>query len=109
VLLDLEAVQPDARRAAFLRLTLRQMARLGLRDHLGGGFFRYTTDPGWREPHFEKMLYDNAQLLGLYARAAEVLGETEWLEVAVDTFDFLYGMMRADNGGYVSSLSALDG
>ncbi|HEY9149971.1 MAG TPA: DUF255 domain-containing protein [Gammaproteobacteria bacterium] len=108
VLLDLQAAQPDARRAAFLRLTLNQMARLGLRDHLGGGFFRYTTDPGWREPHFEKMLYDNAQLLGLYARAAEVLGETEWLEVAVDTFDFLYGMMRADNGGYVSSLSALD-
>lgn len=109
VLLDLEAAQPDARRAAFLRLTLRQMARLGLRDHLGGGFFRYTTDPGWREPHFEKMLYDNAQLLGLYARAAGVLGETEWLEVGVDTFDFLYSMMRGDNGGYVSSLSALDG
>ena len=108
VLLDLEAAQPDARRAAFLRLTLRQMARLGLRDHLGGGFFRYTTDPGWREPHFEKMLYDNAQLLGLYARAAGVLGETEWLEVAMDTFEFLYSMMRVDNGGYVSSLSALD-
>lgn len=108
VLLDLEATQADVDRAAFLRLTLRQMARLGLRDHIGGGFFRYATDPGWREPHFEKMLYDNAQLLGLYACAAEVLGDAEWLAVAEDTFAFLHNAMRADNGGYIASLSALD-
>ena len=109
VLLELEAAQTDGDRAAFLRLTLRQMARQGLRDHLGGGFFRYTTDPGWREPHFEKMLYDNAQLLALYARAAEVLGDAEWLAVAEHTFAFLHSGMRAGDGGYVSSLSALDG
>jgi hypothetical protein len=109
VLLERQALHPEPRREAFLRLTLRQMARLGLRDHLGGGFFRYTTDPGWREPHFEKMLYDNAQLLGLYARAAEVLGDTEWLAVAEDTFVFLRRAMRGEDGGYVASLSALDG
>jgi uncharacterized protein YyaL (SSP411 family) len=109
VLLELEALRPDARRAAFLRLTLRQMARLGLRDQLGGGFFRYTIDPGWREPHFEKMLYDNAQLLGLYARAATVLDDAQWLAVAEHTFLFLHTMMRDDNGGYIASLSALDG
>jgi hypothetical protein len=85
------------------------MARLGLRDHLGGGFFRYTTDPGWRMPHFEKMLYDNAQLLGLYARAARVLQEPEWLQVAEHTFDFLQAGMRLPSGGYRSSLSSLDG
>lgn len=108
VMLELQASRPDASRARILRLTLRQMARMGLRDHLGGGFFRYTVDPGWREPHFEKMLYDNAQLLGLYARAAEVLQEPEWLQVTEDTFEFLRTTMRADNGGYISSLSALD-
>lgn len=109
VLLEMEAGQANEARRDFLRLTLRQMARLGLRDHLGGGFFRYTVDPGWREPHFEKMLHDNAQLLGLYARAAEVLGDTEWLAVAEDTFTFLHRAMRGKEGGYIASLSALDG
>ena len=109
VMLEMQALQPVPARAKLLRLTFRQMARLGLRDHLGGGFFRYTVDPGWREPHFEKMLYDNAQLLGLYARAAEVLQEPEWLQVAEDTFEFIRAEMRAHDGGYISSLSALDG
>ena len=108
-LLEQEAMQPDARRAAFLELTLEQMARGGLRDHIGGGFFRYTVDPGWREPHFEKMLHDNAQLMGLYARAAVVLEDSRWRDVAEDTYVFLQRDMRGTNGAYHSSLSALDG
>ena len=51
------------------RITLTRMAERGLRDHLGGGFFRYCVDAEWDIPHFEKMLYDNAQLLPLYAIA----------------------------------------
>ncbi len=108
-LLFLQQAQPDARRREFVQLTLRQMAGLGLRDHLGGGFFRYTTDPGWRSPHFEKMLYDNAQLLGLYAQSARLFQDKAWLQVAEQTFAFLQREMRAVGGGYIASLSAVDG
>lgn len=107
-LMDLQRDAPREWRAEFLRLTLDQMARLGLRDHLAGGFFRYTTDPEWRSPHFEKMLYDNAQLLGLYAEAAEMFNEPRWRRVAEDTLAFLQGHMRAPDGAYIASLSAVD-
>ena len=107
-LLRLQQRKPEPRREAFLQLTLRQMASLGLRDHLGGGFFRYTTDPNWRLPHFEKMLYDNAQLMALYGLAAQVLDDPRWLAVAADTWDFLRRDMRAAQGGYMASLSAVD-
>ncbi|MGK2942814.1 MAG: thioredoxin domain-containing protein, partial [Immundisolibacter sp.] len=62
----------DAQALRMALLSLEQMARGGVHDHLGGGFFRYSVDAEWNIPHFEKMLYDNAQLLSLYARAAEV-------------------------------------
>src|SRR5579875_591402 len=66
--------EPDRARAdkcaAMARFTLHRMAQRGLQDHLGGGFFRYCVDEKWTIPHFEKMLYDNAQLLPLYARVA---------------------------------------
>ncbi len=107
-LLELQRLQPRPELAAFLRLTLDQMASLGLRDALGGGFFRYTVDPGWHTPHFEKMLYDNAQLAEVYRRAAEVLGEPRYREVSRDTLDFLLRSMAGPGGGIVASLSALD-
>ena len=56
-------------------LTLTRMAEGGIYDQLGGGFARYSVDESWTIPHFEKMLYDNAQLLGIYAAAAAVTGE----------------------------------
>lgn len=98
----------DAALGDFLRLTLQQMATQGLRDHIGGGFFRYTVDPSWQEPHFEKMLYDSAQLAVLYFEAAQWLGEEHWAGVARDTLDFLLREMQLPDGAFASSLSALD-
>lgn len=97
-----------ARLKEILILALDQMATLGLRDHVGGGFFRYTVDPGWMTPHFEKMLYDNAQLALIYLRAGQQFNRPDYLAVAVDTLDFLQRKMRDEQGAYIASLSALD-
>lgn len=107
-LLAREAAKPDARVREFLRLTLDEMARNGLQDHVGGGFFRYTVDPGWRTPHFEKMLYDNALLARLYLRAAPVLDRPEYARVARRTLNFVARDMRVPKGAFIASLSALD-
>jgi len=107
-LIELQASFPDEKLAEFLKLTLNQMARLGLRDHVGGGFFRYTVDPAWDTPHFEKMLYDNAQLIEIYLRAAQVFDQPAYLEVARDTLDFVLNVLRDTHGGYFASLSAVD-
>ena len=95
--------------ASMLKLTLNNMWRNGLYDHLGGGFFRYTVDPSWETPHFEKMLYDNAQLALIYLRAAELLNEPVYREVARQTLDFMANDMMADEGALVASFSAVDG
>jgi uncharacterized protein YyaL (SSP411 family) len=107
-LLERQAQQPDARLADFLRLTFDQMAARGLYDHIGGGFFRYTVDPGWETPHFEKMLYDNAQLAMLYLRVATVLGEPRYREIARGTLDFMRDELQDAGGGLYSSTSAAD-
>jgi uncharacterized protein YyaL (SSP411 family) len=107
-LVEIQAAFPDEQLASFLRLTLDQMAQLGLRDHVGGGFFRYTVDPAWDIPHFEKMLYDNAQLASVYIKAARVLNEPRYLEVALDTLNFVLTDMQDPSGAYVASLSAVD-
>jgi uncharacterized protein YyaL (SSP411 family) len=108
-LLDLQHASPDPRLAEFLTLTLDQMAQRGLRDHLGGGFFRYTVDPGWLVPHFEKMLYTQALLAEVFMRAADVFGRDDYAEVARDTLHFVAREMRGPLGGYVASFSAVDG
>jgi uncharacterized protein len=107
-LLELQARFPDEELAAFLRLTLDAMSRKGLRDHLGGGFFRYTVDPDWQTPHFEKMLYTQALLVPLYLRAAEVLEIPAYREVARDTLTFLLETMKGKDGAFIASLSAVD-
>ena len=89
-------------------LTLDQMASQGLRDHLAGGFFRYTVDPGWQVPHFEKMLYTQAQLSQLFIQAARVLNRPDYLDVARDTLDFTLDVLAGEEGGYIASLSAVD-
>jgi uncharacterized protein YyaL (SSP411 family) len=99
----------DEQLGAFLRLTLDAMADKGLRDHLGGGFFRYTIDPSWNTPHFEKMLYDNAQLAQLYFEAARVFASVKYRRVAIETVDFMLREMRLPNGGFIAALSAVDG
>jgi uncharacterized protein YyaL (SSP411 family) len=87
-------------------LTLARMADGGLRDHVGGGFFRYCVDERWEIPHFEKMLYDNAQLLPLYASVAAETGNREFAEAAQECARWLVGEMSAPDGGFWSSLDA---
>ncbi|MEJ5210462.1 MAG: DUF255 domain-containing protein [Burkholderiales bacterium] len=108
-LLEIQERAPDPRLADFLRLTLDQMVRLGLRDHVAGGFFRYTVDPDWHTPHFEKMLYDNAQLARLYLDAARVLNRPEYRRIAHETLDFMLETLREPSGAFITSTSAVDG
>ncbi|MBG7602986.1 MAG: thioredoxin domain-containing protein [Gammaproteobacteria bacterium] len=108
LLLEAQRLFPSQQLESFLRLTLNQMAIKGLRDHLAGGFFRYTVDPGWETPHYEKMLYTQAQLVSLYLRAASLLKEPRYEEVASDTLDFVLQHMRESDGAYIASLSAVD-
>ena len=91
-----------------LKSSLDAMAWRGLRDHVDGGFFRYTVDPEWSQPHFEKMLYDNAQLASLYLRAGQVLQREDYIEVGLSTLDFMVDHMLSDDGAMVASLSAID-
>jgi len=87
-------------------LTLRHMARGGIRDHLGGGFHRYAVDQRWLVPHFEKMLYDNALLAGVYLRAYQLTGDLEQLGVARAVLDDLLEDFRAPEGGFYTAQDA---
>ena len=108
-LLETHSQNAQPKLAEFLQLTLNQMASQGLYDHVGGGFFRYTTDPDWHIPHFEKMLYDNAQLALLYLRAAQILDQPRYRETAFATLDFMLEEMRDDSSGaFMASTSAID-
>ena len=108
-LLEAQRQAPNPKLAEFLHLTLDRMASQGLYDHVGGGFFRYTVDPDWHIPHFEKMLYDNAQLASLYLQAAKVLNQTAYREAALHTLDFMLSDMRdTETGAFITSLSAID-
>lgn len=108
-LLEVQRQEPQTKLAEFLRLTLDHMASLGLYDHVGGGFFRYATDPDWHIPHFEKMLYDNAQLARLYLRAAETFKQARYRETACATLDFMLAEMRDPaSGAFMASTSAID-
>ena len=97
---------PDLQALYMASLTLTRMAEGGLFDQLGGGFYRYSVDAQWAIPHFEKMLYDNAALLGIYAEAACATGDKLYAEVAGRTADWLLAEMRAPGGAFYSSLDA---
>lgn len=105
----LAAFPEDGAVRGFVATTLDAIVSRGLRDHVGGGFFRYTVDPGWEEPHFEKMLADNAQLASLLLDASVALERPDWLDVACETLDFMLREMLRDDGLFASSLSAVDG
>jgi uncharacterized protein YyaL (SSP411 family) len=107
-LMDQYRSKPDPAVKALMIRTLDNMKQYGLYDHIGGGFFRYTVDPGWRTPHFEKMLYDNAQLASLYLRAARLWQRQDYEQVARETLAFMTRTMRRPEGGFIASLSAVD-
>jgi uncharacterized protein YyaL (SSP411 family) len=92
-----------------LTLTLDRMADGGLYDHVGGGFHRYSTDRYWLVPHFEKMLYDNAQLASLYLDAGRALREPRFSAVARDVMEFLLAEMSPPEGGFYASFDADSG
>jgi uncharacterized protein YyaL (SSP411 family) len=89
-----------------VRTTLSRMADGGIHDQLGGGFCRYSVDAEWTIPHFEKMLYDNGPLLGLYADLSRTTGEAAFADVARAIVGWLTREMRADDGAFFSSLDA---
>ncbi|MBK0384225.1 thioredoxin domain-containing protein [Pedobacter sp. SD-b] len=89
-----------------VRLTLDKMAAGGIYDHLGGGFARYSVDGKWHIPHFEKMLYDNGQLISLYADAYKWCGEERYKEVVYETYDWLKREMTSSEGGFYAALDA---
>jgi uncharacterized protein YyaL (SSP411 family) len=86
--------------------TLLHMAAGGIYDQLRGGFYRYSVDAQWQIPHFEKMLYDNAQLLLVYAKAAKIYDEPYFEQIARETAQWVLAEMQAPNGGYYASLDA---
>jgi len=92
----------------FVELTLDQMSSQGLRDHIGGGFYRYTVDPNWQTPHFEKMLYTNAGMVLLYLQAAKSFERDDYIAVARETLDFMLREFSTESGGMVASFSAVD-
>ncbi len=89
-----------------VKLTLNNMANGGIYDHLGGGFARYSTDGQWKVPHFEKMLYDNAQLVSLYSEAYQVTKDESYRTVVYETLAFIKREMTSPEGGFYSSLDA---
>jgi len=100
------AEEPDLHSLYMATLTLKRMADGGIYDQLGGGFARYSVDAYWMIPHFEKMLYDNGQLLRVYAHAALATGEPLFNRIASETADWMIRDMQSPEGGYWSALDA---
>ena len=98
--------KPDADTAELLDLTLMQMACGGIRDHLGGGFHRYSVDRKWLVPHFEKMLYDQAQLADVYVNAFVATQKPLYKQVAEEILTFVEREMTSNEGGFYSALDA---
>jgi uncharacterized protein YyaL (SSP411 family) len=87
-------------------VTLDNMAFGGIYDQLGGGFARYSTDANWHVPHFEKMLYDNAQLVSLYSQAYQLTKNPSYRKVVYETLEFIKRELTSPEGGFYSSLDA---
>jgi len=96
----------DAEALHVVDVTLRRMAAGGIHDHLAGGFHRYSVDERWLVPHFEKMLYDNAQLARVYTEAWQVTGEELFARVARGTLDYVLREMTEPEGGFRSATDA---
>ena len=100
------AGKADRRAVEVATTTLDAMASGGMYDQLAGGFARYSVDPWWLVPHFEKMLYDNALLARTYLHGWRVLGHQRWLQVATETIDYVLADLRHPDGGFFSAEDA---
>lgn len=89
-----------------IEITLQHMAYGGIYDQVGGGFSRYATDPDWHAPHFEKMLYDNAQLVSLYSHAFQLTKNPLYKRIVYETIAFVKRELTSPEGGFYSSLDA---
>ena len=96
----------DQNSLQMLDYTLTKMARGGMYDHIGGGFHRYSTDERWLIPHFEKMLYDNAQLAVAYIEGYQLTGDKAHAEIARDILDYVAREMQSERGGFYSATDA---
>jgi uncharacterized protein YyaL (SSP411 family) len=103
---DADSVAAAEQMLAIVMHSLDRMAVAGLYDQLGGGFFRYSVDREWSIPHFEKMLYDNAALLSLYAETFAATITPLYGRIAVETAEWVIGGMQAPNGGFYCTLDA---
>ena len=90
----------------YVKNTLTKMAYGGIYDQIGGGFSRYSTDDQWRIPHFEKMLYDNAQLVSTYSKAFSQNNNQLFKKVIIETLQFIEQELSANNGAFYSSIDA---
>ena len=106
VLLRQGCADAESRARFMATTTLDLMAAGGIYDHVGGGFARYSTDREWLVPHFEKMLYDNAQLARAYTEAFQVTGRKEYQRVARETLDYILREMTSPGGGFYSATDA---
>ncbi|AYN67421.1 thioredoxin domain-containing protein [Euzebyella marina] len=105
-LLDYAILENDVNTRSHVKTTLDKMLLGGVYDHVAGGFFRYSTDADWKIPHFEKMLYDNAQALSLYSKAYTVFGDVEYQKLVSEMFEFLQREMKGNSEGYYAALDA---
>jgi uncharacterized protein YyaL (SSP411 family) len=96
----------DPRALSMAELTLEKMARGGMYDQLGGGFHRYSVDNVWLVPHFEKMLYDNAQLAAVYLHAFQLSGDPLYRRICEETLDYVLREMTSPQGGFYSTQDA---
>ena len=105
-LLHYATARKDQRLLKYVNTTLTRMAWGGIFDHVGGGFSRYAVDTKWHVPHFEKMLYDNGQLVSLYAQAYAATHNNLYYETVVKTITFVRQELMSENFGFYSSLDA---
>lgn len=96
----------DEKLLTYINTSLLRMANGGIYDHVGGGFARYSVDEKWHVPHFEKMLYDNAQLVSLYSHAYQYTKNELFKERIIQTLDFIEHELKSPEGGFYSSLDA---
>ena len=105
-ILQFQKLNKNEKISEYFEKSLLNISLSGIVDHLEGGFYRYTVDPEWKIPHFEKMLYDNAQILTLYSNAYKEYKNPQFKSTVNKTFSFLQNRMRNSEGGYFSAIDA---